>query len=84
MKKNGCHFGNQIFQLIFLKEKFQILIKILTNFIPEGPIDDKSLLVKLVMAWCWISTKSLPEPMMTQFIDKYMGQASMFSCSNYI
>ena len=41
------------------------------NFVPNGPIDNKSALVK-VMAWRRTGDKPLPEAMMTQFNDAYM------------
>ena len=38
--KNGCHFPDDIFKCIFLKEKVWILIKISPKFVPKGPIDN--------------------------------------------
>ena len=36
--------------------------------VPKSPIDNKSVLV-LVMPWCRIGDKPLPEPMLIQFTD---------------
>ena len=43
------------------------------KYVPRSPIDNKLALVQ-VMAWCQIGDKPLPEPRMTQFIDRYMRQ----------
>ena len=41
-------------------------------FFLKGPIDSKSAWVQ-VMAWRQTGDKPLPEPMMTQLTDAYMG-----------
>ena len=46
MRQNGRHFTDDI----FVNEKFCILINISLNFVLEGPIDNKSAVVK-IMAW---------------------------------
>ena len=61
---NGHQFG----KCIFMNEKFCILIRIPTNFVSKGIIDNTAALVKL-MAWRRIGDKPLSEPMLTQFID---------------
>ena len=38
-------------------------IKISLNFVPKGPIDNKSALVHII-AWCQVGNKPLSEPMM--------------------
>ena len=43
------------------------MIKILQKFVPKGPIDNKSILVK-VMAWHLVGAKPLPEPILTTSI----------------
>ena len=43
--QNGRHFADNIFRCIFVNENFCILIKILSKFVPKGPIDNKSALV---------------------------------------
>ena len=48
-----------------------ILIKFQLKFVPDGPIDNKPALVKM-MAWRWIGDKPLSEPMLTRSIDAYM------------
>ena len=63
--------ADDIFKCIFLNENVRISIKISLKFVPKGPIGNKSALVQ-VMAWRWTGNKSLPAPMLTQFIDAYM------------
>ena len=63
--------ADDIFKCIFVNENFRISIKISRKFVPEGPIDNKSALVR-VMAWRRTGDKPLPEPMLTQFTDAYM------------
>ena len=41
----GCHFVDDIFMCIFVKEKFFILFKISLKFVPKGPIDNNPALV---------------------------------------
>ena len=59
--QNG-HCGDDILKCI-LNENFRIFIKISLNFIPKGPIDNKSPLVQ-IMAWCRWGDKPLSELMM--------------------
>ena len=42
-----------------------------SNFVTEGPIDNKLPLVHL-MAWCRTGDKPLREPKLTQSTDAYM------------
>ena len=51
----------------FLNDKIKISLKL----VPRSPIDNKTALVQ-GMAWRRTGDKSLPEPMMTQFIEAYM------------
>ena len=77
--QDGCYFANNIFQCIFLKEKFCVLSQVPLKFIPKDQVDNKSSLVQ-VMAWCQKGTKPLSEPMMTLFTDLYRPhQALIFS-----
>ena len=62
--QNSRHFTVNILKCIFVNEKFCILIWISPEFVPKGPIDYKSALVR-VMAWRRIGDKPLPEPMLT-------------------
>ena len=55
----------------FLNEKFFIWIQISLEFVPKGPIDNKSAWVQ-VMAWRRTGDKPLSEPMLNQFTDAYM------------
>ena len=59
-------------------EKFGILIKISLEFVPLGPVDNKSTLVQ-VMAWCRVGDKPLPEPRLTLFTDTYMQHSREMS-----
>ena len=47
----GGKIADDIFKRIFFNENDWMSIKISLKFIPEGPIDNKSVLVQ-VMAWC--------------------------------
>ena len=55
-----------------MNEKFSISIQISLKFVPKGPIENKSVLVK-VMAWRRTGDKPLSEPMLPWFTDAYMG-----------
>ena len=70
-EQNGCHLADDVFKSISMNEKFCILIQISLKFVPKGPIDNKSALLR-VMAWCWTGDKPLPEPNLTKFADAYM------------
>ena len=48
--QNGRHFPDDIFKCIFLNENAWISINISLKFVPKGPIDNISSLVK-IMAW---------------------------------
>ena len=50
------------FQMKFLLKKIEILVQDDCNFVPKGPIDNRSSLVHQVqvMAWCRTSNKLLP------------------------
>ena len=66
---------DDIFKSIF-NESVWISITTCTislKFIPKGPIDHKLALVQVV-AWHRTGEKPLPESMLTQFTDAYMGQ----------
>ena len=70
-EQNGRHFADDLFKCIFMNEKVCILIRILLNFVPKGPIDNNSVLVQ-VLAWRRTGDKPLSERMLTQFTDAYM------------
>ena len=69
--QNGHHFEENISRGIFMNEHLCILIRISLMFVPQGPIDNKSVLVQ-VMAWHQTGDKPVPEPMLNQFTDAYM------------
>ena len=64
-------FHNDIFEYIFMNERFCILIRISLKFAPKGQIDNTAALDQ-VMAWHRTGDKPLPEPMLVQFTDAYM------------
>ena len=70
-KRNGRHFADNNFKLIFTNKQFWIVIRISLKFVPKGPNDSKSALVQ-VMAWRQIGDKQLSEPMLIHFTDAYM------------
>ena len=43
--QNGRHFADDIYGFIFVNEDFHILIKILLEFVHNGPIDNNPALV---------------------------------------
>ena len=47
--QNGSHFAYEIFKFIFLYEKYFILIPISLKFVPNGSIDNKPALVKIMV-----------------------------------
>ena len=63
--------ADDIFRYIFVNENFCILIEISLNFVPKGPIDNKTALVYM-MAWRRIGNKALSKPMLTWLTDAYM------------
>ena len=69
--ENGRHFADDIFNCIFMNEKFWILIRISLKFVPKGQIDNTTTLVQ-VMAWRQTGDKPLPESMQIKLIDAYM------------
>ena len=71
LDKMDATFADDIFKCIFLNEEFCFLIKILLEFVPKGPIDNKAALVQ-VMAWCRTGVKPLLAPKLTQFTDACM------------
>ena len=65
--------ADDIFKRIFLNENVRILTQISLKFVPKGPIDNKSALVRK-MAWRQIGDKPLSEAILTRFTDAYMQQ----------
>ena len=56
-------FAHNIFEYIFLMQKFIDLIEILLKFISEGPIDNRSALVQAMtwqQAFSWTSDNPIP------------------------
>ena len=46
------NFTDNIFNGIFYKANFCILIQISLNFVATGPVDNKSVMVQITV-WCW-------------------------------
>ena len=72
LDKMAAILADDIFKCFLLNENAKILIQISLKLVPSSPIDNKSAFVQ-VMAWRRTGDKPLPEQMMTQFIDAYMG-----------
>ena len=71
LDKMATILTDDIFNCIFLIENDTILIQILLNHVPSGPINNKSALLR-VIARRRSGDKLLPGPIMTQFADAYM------------
>ena len=67
-EQDGWNLTDNIYECIVWNVNCY-LINIWLKFVAKGLIY-KSALVQ-VMAWCRTGTKPLPDPMMTQFTDKY-------------
>ena len=66
-RQNGRHFPDDIFKCIFLNENVWISIRILSKFVPQGPINIIPSLVQ-IMAWCRPGDKPLSETMMPRLL----------------
>ena len=66
-RQNGRRFADDVFKCIFLSENVWIFIKISSQFVPRGPINNIPSLFQ-VMAWCWLGYKPLSETMMVKFL----------------
>ena len=62
-RRNVCHFADNIFKCIFLREYIWISINISLRFVPKGEINN-ILTLDQIMAWHWLGNKPLSEPMM--------------------
>ena len=62
LRQNDSHFIDDIFKFSFLHEKCHILIQILPEFVPNGPIDNKQAWAQ-IMGWHQTDNKHLSEPM---------------------
>ena len=47
-EQNRRHFADNIFKHVFLNENIGISIQISLKFVPKGPIDNKSALVRVM------------------------------------
>ena len=64
-RENDCHFADDTFKRIFLKENVRMSIKISLKFVPKSPIDNIPALFQ-IMAWRRLGDKPLSEPMMVR------------------
>ena len=71
LDKMAAYFADDIFNAIFMNEKYCISIRISLKFVPRGPINNSPALVQ-VIAWHWTGDETLPEAMLTQFTDAYL------------
>ena len=63
LRQNSCHFADDIFKCILLKENVSVSINISLKNFPESQIKYIPALLQM-MAWCWLYDKPLSEPMM--------------------
>ena len=72
LDKTAAILTDDIFKCIFWNENEIIVIPISLKFVQRSPANNKPALVQ-VMVRCWTGDKPLPEPIMTQSTDAYMG-----------
>ena len=66
-RQKGHYFADGAFKCIFLNKNVWILMKIFLKFIPKGPINNISVLVKL-MGWRPPGSELLSEPIMVRLL----------------
>ena len=66
-RRNGRHFADDTFRLIFLNENVKTATKFSLMFVPRGPINIIPALVQ-IMAWRRPGDKPLSEPMMVRLL----------------
>ena len=71
LDKMAAILADNIFKCIIMNLKLHILNRISLKFATKGPIDNKTVLVQ-VLVWRQTGDKSLPEPMLNEFTDAYM------------
>ena len=64
-RRNGQHFADDIFNVIFFNENVCILLTIALKFVPKVPIDNIPVLIQ-IMLWRRSGDKPLFEPMMVR------------------
>ena len=64
--QNGRYFTDNILKHIFMNYKICILIRFSPKFVPQGPIDNKSAVVQVIVCR-WTGNKPLRDPMLTHF-----------------
>ena len=78
LRQNGRHFTDAVFKSFFLNENFWIGNNMSLKCVPQGLINNISLLVQ-VMAYCRSGDKPLSEPMMALITDAYMRHSASMS-----
>ena len=68
-EQNDRHFSDDIFKCIFINEKFCVFVQISLEFVPKGPIDNKS---GSGNGWARSRRQAIIWEMLTQFTDAYM------------
>ena len=74
----AIHWADDILKCIFFDENITILIQFPLQFIPEGPIDNTSVLVQ-IKAWRRTGDQPLSEPMIAWFTYAYMRHSASMS-----
>ena len=80
---NKGHFADDIFALIFVYEKYCILIEIWLQYIPRGPITNKPAYGQ-IMAWRQKGDKPPSEPIWHSFDANMRHVSSILSTRNMI
>ena len=75
-RQNGCHFADDIFNCIFLKENIWIPIKISLKFVPTGSVNNITVMVH-IMAWCWPGRQAIIWTNDDYFTDGYMHHSCL-------
>ena len=65
-RRNAQHFADDIFKRIFFNENVWVSFKISLKFVPKGPINNITALVR-ILAWRGSGDKPLSVPMMANF-----------------
>ena len=76
-RQNDRQFAYDIFKRIFVNKKVRIFIQVSMKYVPNGPINNKSLVQ--IMAWCRLGDKPLSEPVMIYLTDAYMRHSASMS-----
>ena len=78
LRQNWCPFTDGILELIFLYDNCWILVSTQEKCLPEGPINNKPVLVQTI-AWHWIGDRPMSEPIMVEVADQCMCNSASMS-----